>query len=187
MTTTVAHLDERTAAYVDDMLGAIATHVPLVEAYVVGSGAAGGFDPRTSDVDVVAVVERALGSDRQDIIDAVRALPCPVRDLELVLYVEGAQPPGFELNLNHGEEEPDAEPFWFVLDAALAQEHAVPLLRGRPWADVFDRMDEEEIRAAARESLAWSEQRDSEFAQKNAARTRHYFEHREWISKEDVA
>ena len=63
----------------------------------------------------------------------------------------------------------------------------MPLLHGRPWADVFDRVEEEGIRSAARESLAWSEQRDDEFAQKNAARTRHYLEHGEWISKKDVA
>jgi len=53
VTTAVGHLDARTAAYVDDALRAIARHVPRVEAYLVGSGAAGGFDPSASDVDVV--------------------------------------------------------------------------------------------------------------------------------------
>ena len=137
MTPAVSQLDPRTAAYVDDVLHAVEEHVPIVEAYVVGSGATGVFDPRTSDVDVVAVVERALGSDRRRVIDAVRSLPCPVRDLELVLYVEGGQPPHHELNLDHGEES-GAEPFWFVLDAALAQGQAAPLLHGRPWSDVFE-------------------------------------------------
>ena len=186
MTTAVGYLDARTAAYVEDVLGAIAAHVPVVEAYLVGSGAAGGFDPSTSDVDVVAVVERPLASDRQRVVDAIRALPCPVRDLELVLYVGGAQPPRFELNLNHGQET-DAEPFWFVLDAALAQEHAVPLLRGRPWTDVFYRIEEEQIQAAVRESLEWAEARDDEFAHVTATRSRHYLEHGEWISKMETA
>ena len=185
MTPAVAHLDPRTAAYVDDVLHAVGEHVPIVEAYIVGSGATGGFEPRTSDVDVVAVVERALGTDRRRVIDAVRSLPCPVRDLELVLYVEGAQPPQYELNLNHGEES-DAEPFWFVLDAALAQPHAVPLLYGRPWSDVFEPITNEQAREAARASLAWSQGRVDDFARKNAARTRHFLERGEWIGKADV-
>jgi len=111
---------------------------------------------------------------------------CPVRDLELVLYVEGAQPPSFDLNLNHARPT-DAEPFWFVLDAALAQEHAVPLLRGRDWTDVFDRVDDARIREAVRESLQWAEARDDEFARVTAARSRHYLEHGEWMSKAETA
>jgi predicted nucleotidyltransferase len=186
VTTAVGYLDARTAAYVEDVLGAIAVHVPLVDAFLVGSGAAGGFDPRTSDVDLVAVVERRLGSDRERVIDGIRTLENPVRDLELVVYVEGAQPPSFELNLNHGEET-EAEPFWFVLDAALAQEHAVPLLGGRPWTDVFPRIDDEQIQAAVRESLEWAEARDDEFARVTATRSRHYLEHGEWISKLETA
>ncbi|MFL5936563.1 MAG: nucleotidyltransferase domain-containing protein [Gaiellaceae bacterium] len=186
MTTAVGYLDMPTAAYVEDVVGAIAAHVPVVEAYVVGSGARGGFDPETSDVDVVVVIERRLRSDRRRVVDAIRALQCPVRDLELVIYVDGAQPPRFELNLNHGEET-DAEPFWFVLDAALAQEHAVPLLGGRPWTHVFPRIDEEQIQAAVRESLEWAEARDDEFARVTATRSRHYLEHGEWISKLETA
>jgi predicted nucleotidyltransferase len=186
VTTAVGYLDARTSAYVEEVLGAIAAHVPLVEAYVVGSGASGGFDPNSSDVDLVAVAERPLGSDRQGVIDAIRTLPSPVRDLELALYVQGTQPPNFELNLNHGEET-DAEPFWFVLDAALAQEHAVPLLRGRRWTDVFDLVEEEQIREAVRESLDWAEAREDEFARVTAVRSRHYLEHGEWISKAETA
>jgi len=181
VTTAVGYLDARTEAYVHEVVRAIDAHVPVVEAYLVGSGAAGGFDPTTSDVDVVAVVERPLGSDRQRVIGAIAALPCPVRDLELVAYVEGRQPPTFELNLNHGEEA-TAEPFWFVLDAALAQKHAVPLFHGRPWTDVFEPVDDERVHEAARASLEWSERRDDEFARANAVRTRHFLEHGEWIS-----
>jgi len=43
VTTAVGYLDAGTAAYVEEVLGAIAAHVPLVEAYLVGSGATGGF------------------------------------------------------------------------------------------------------------------------------------------------
>ena len=184
MTAAVGYLDARTEAYVEAVLAAI--DVPIVEAYLVGSGAVGGFDPTTSDVDVVVVVERALAADRPRTIDSIGALPCPVRDLELVIYVEGTQPPDFELNLNHGEET-DAEAFWFVLDAARAQDRAVALLHDRCWTDVFERIPDERIREAARESLAWSEQSDGEFARMNAARTRHYLEHGEWLSKRDLS
>jgi predicted nucleotidyltransferase len=186
VTTTLGHLDARTESYVEDVVRAVAGHVPVVEAYLVGSGAVGGFDPQTSDVDVVLVVERPLADERQRVIEAVTGLECPVRDLELVLYVQGQEPPDFELNLNHGEET-DAEPFWFVLDAALAQEQAVPLLRGRPWTDVFGPTSEETIREAARESLAWSDGRDDAFARVTAARSRHYLEHGEWISKAEAS
>ena len=185
MTTSVGHLDARTEAYVQHVVRAVDVHVPVVEGYLVGSGAVGGFDPATSDVDLVVVVERALGADRRTVVEAVRSMACPVRDLELVLYVHGAQPPAVELNLNHGEETA-AEAFWFVLDAARAQEHAVPLLHDRPWRDVFEPVSDEQVREAARESLAWSERRDDNFARNNAVRTRHFLEHGEWIAKADV-
>jgi predicted nucleotidyltransferase len=186
-TTVTGYLDAATEAYVHDVLAAIETQVPIVEAYLVGSGAAGGFDPRTSDVDLVAVIGGALGERRRDIVACVAAIQCPVRDLELVLYVEGAPPSEVELNVNHGEEEPDAEAFWFVLDAALAQEHAVPLRNGVPWSELFERVPDERVREAVRESLEWSERRDDEFGRVNAARARHYLEHGEWISKTEAA
>jgi hypothetical protein len=186
VTAALGHLDARTDAYVQDVVRSIAAHVPVVEAYLVGSGAVGGFDARTSDVDLVVVVERPLDDERQRVIGAVAGLDCPVRDLELVLYVQGQEPPHFELNLNHGEAT-DAESFWFVLDAALAQEQAVPLLHERPWTDVFGSISEERIREAARESLAWSEGRSGDFARVTAARSRHYLEHGEWISKAETS
>jgi predicted nucleotidyltransferase len=186
-TATLGHLDARTEAYVHDVLRAIETLVPLVEAYLVGSGAAGPFDPRTSDVDLVVVIGEGLGDRRRDLVDRVAAIHCPVRDLELVLYVEGAAPSDVELNVNHGEEEPDADAFWFVLDAALAEEQAVPLRNGIPWGRLFERVPEERVREAVRESLAWSERRDDAFGRMNAVRARHYLEHGEWISKGEAA
>jgi predicted nucleotidyltransferase len=181
-------LDARTESFVADVVDAIGSHVPVCEAFVLGSGAVGGFDRRTSDVDLVVVVERELGADRTALVKRLSALKTPVRDLELVLYVQGLRPPEFELNLNQGQERPDAERFWFVLDAALAQEHAVPVWRGRPWSDFFAPIPQERIRKAIEESLAWSDRQppDNEFARANAARAHHYLEHGEWISKEEA-
>jgi predicted nucleotidyltransferase len=181
------HLDERTEAFVAEVLEAIGRHVPVAEAFIVGSGATGGFDPATSDVDLVVVVEHPP-VDRADLVGDVAAIESPVRDLELVLYVEGAQPPDYELNLNRGEERPSEEPFWFVLDAALAQEQAVPLLHGRPWGEFFDPVPHERVRKAMRASLDWTRRMkpDNKFAREQAVRARHYLKHGEWITKKEA-
>jgi predicted nucleotidyltransferase len=187
-TPAIGYLDARTEAYVQDILGAIEVHVPLIEAYLVGSGAVGGFDPRTSDVDLVVVVTGPLGGERSELVDHLLGVECPVRDLELVIYVQGSEPPDFELNLSKGQERPDEEAFWFVLDAAVAQARAVPLLNGVPWGQLFEPVSDDRVRDAARESLAWSARQsgDDEFARLNAVRTRHYLAKGEWISKADA-
>jgi hypothetical protein len=178
VTTLAGHLDARTDAFVDEVVAAIDEHVPVVAAYLIGSGAVGGFDPVTSDVDVVVVVARPLGADRAALVEHVRSIPCPLGWADLVVYVDGAQPPDFELNLGDGDE----SPCWFVLDAAVAQDHAVTL-RGSSWSEHLGPIPEERTRAAAREAVAWSERRDDEFARVTAARARHYLEHGEWLSK----
>jgi predicted nucleotidyltransferase len=181
-------LDERTEAYAQDVTAAIDEIVPVLEAFALGSVATGSFDPATSDLDLVAVVRAPLGERRQELLRALRELEPPVRDLELVVYVDGAQPPDYELNVNEGEERVDAEPFWFVLDAALAQERAVPLLHGRAWTDFFEPVPPGRTREAMQESLAWSERQpaDNRFAQAHAGRARHYLEHGEWITKKEA-
>ncbi len=184
----LGHLDPRTEAYADEVVHAVAEVVPDVEAYLVGSGAAGGFDPERRHLDLVVVLEHRLGAARQPLVERLATTDCPVRAVELVAYAEGAQPPDFELNLSNGAEQPDEPSFWFVLDAAPAQHCAVPLLHGRPWTELFDRIDEDRTRRAARESLAWSERQPphDEFARANAERARRYLEHGEWIAKEDA-
>jgi predicted nucleotidyltransferase len=184
---TSTYLDPRTEAFVADVLAAIDAHAPVLEAFLLGSGALGGFDPRTSDVDLVVVVEQLPPAERAALVEGVAGIERPVRDLELVVYVEGRQPPEFELNLNEGEERP-AEPFWFLLDAAMAQEHAVPMWGRRPWSDFFAPIPPERIRQAAQEALDWSlrQPADDEFARGNAVRSRHYLEHGEWITKKEA-
>jgi predicted nucleotidyltransferase len=183
------YLDPASEAYVADVLGAIDAIVPVREGFLLGSAAVGGFDPERSDIDLVVVVAEALGPAREALVHHLRELPIPVRDLELVLYLEGRQPPDFELNLNEGVERPDEDGFWFVLDAAVAEEHAIPLVHGRRWSEFFEPISRGQLRAALIESIAWSASRpaDSEFARVNAIRARHYLEHAEWISKEDAA
>jgi len=181
------HLDERTEAFVAEVLKAIGRHVPVEEAFVVGSGATGGFDPATSDVDLVVVTEQPP-ADRAALVADVAAIRSPVRDLELVLYVAGSQPPHYELNLNEGEERPSEESFWFVLDAALAQEQAVPLLFGRAWSEFFEPVAPEQVRGAMQASLDWTGRMkpDNQFAREQAVRARHYLQHGEWITKKEA-
>jgi predicted nucleotidyltransferase len=182
------HLDERTERYAREVAAAIDSVAPVLEAFVLGSAALGGFDPATSDLDLVVVVGEPLGESRQELLRALRQLASPVRDLELVVYVDGARPPEFDLNVNEGEERLDAERFWFVLDAALAQEHAVPLLHGRAWSEFFEPVSPERTREAMQASLDWTGRQPAEngFALAHAARARHYLEHGDWITKKEA-
>jgi predicted nucleotidyltransferase len=180
------YLDSRTATFVADVLAAVDSVAPVRAAYLLGSAAVGGFDPSTSDVDLVVVIERPLGTKRARVVGRLASLEVPARDLELVVYVQGCQPPDFELNLNEGAERPNEEPFWFILDAALAQEHAVPVWGRRRWSEFFDPISPEATRKAMKESLAWAQRqpRNDDFARVHAARARHYLEQGEWIAKE---
>jgi predicted nucleotidyltransferase len=182
------HLDAASAAYVREVLEAIDEHVRVVEAFVVGSGAVGPFDPTTSDIDLVAVVERPLGAKRAGLLERLRGLEPPVRDLELVVYVHGTQPPAYELNVNGGVEHPGEPAHWFVIDAALAQERAAPVWGDRPWSEVFDPVPPERVREAMEQSLAWSERQPpgDEFARVNAIRARHYLAGGGWVSKAEA-
>jgi len=171
------------------VLRVIDSYVPVLEAFLLGSGAVGAFDPSTSDIDLVVVIERALGSSRATVVAEVAALETPVRDLELVVYVEGRQPPDFELNLNGGEERPTEEPFWFILDAALGQEHAVPMWGHRQWRELFDPISPERTREAMQESLEWAQRQgpDNEFSRLQAVRARHYLATGRWITKAEAS
>ena len=182
------YLDERTEAFVGEVLATIDAHVPIVEAFLLGSGAAGGFDPKTSDVDLVVVVGRALGVERAALVERLRELDPPGRGLELVLYAEGQEPPDYELNLNEGEERTSEEPFWFVLDAAVAQERAVPMWGSRSWNDFFTAISAERTRQAMQESLEWAQARspDNEFARGHVVRARHYLDRGEWLTKKEA-
>ena len=170
-------------AYVAQVVDAVDTVAPVAGAYVLGSALLGGFDPATSDLDVVLVVERSLDTDeRERVWQALDELPPPVRKLELVVYAAGARPPAFDLNYPDGDGEPG---FWFVLDAAIAQERA-RLLRGRPWGELLEPVTEAETRRAAEEMARWADERDDELARPHGVRARHYLEHGTWMTKAEA-
>jgi predicted nucleotidyltransferase len=168
-------------AYATTVVDAVDALVPVAGAYVLGSALLGGFDPDRSDLDMVLVVERPpTPPEREAVVEALDGLPRPVRKLELVVYAEGAKPPAHALNYPDGDGEP---PFWFVLDAAIAQERSQPL-RGRAWRELLGPVTEAETRTAAEELLRWAEERGGEPARPHALRARHYLEHGEWITKD---
>ena len=141
--------------------------VPVAGAYVLGSALLGDFDPDRSDLDMVVVVERSPAAfEREAVIGALDELPPPVRKLELVVYPVGARPPAYALNYPDGEGEC---PFWFVLDAAIAQERSRPLC-GRPWRELLEPVTEADTRSAAKELLRWADERDDELARLHALR-----------------
>ncbi len=180
MTVTEAGLEACAAAAVD----AVDALLPVEGAYVLGSALLGGFDPDRSDLDVVVVVERPpTPPQREAVVGALDELSPPVRKLELVVYVAGAKPPAYALNYPDGDGEPA---FWFVLDAAIAQERSQPL-RGRPWRELLAPVAGAETRSAAEALLRWAERRDGELARPHELRARHYLEHGEWITKDEAA
>jgi len=158
--------------YVAEVVEAVATAAPVAGAFVLGSALLGGFDPAASDVDLVVVVEPPL--DAELLVARLDELGTPFRKLELVVYARGAKPPAYELNYPDGPREPD---FWFVLDAAIAQE------RADGWLELLQPVSHEETRRAAEELLAWAEARSEAV---HAARARHYLEHGNWITKKEA-
>lgn len=182
---TAVQLDPQAGAFATEVVDAIDEVVPVVEGFVLGSAALGTFDASTSDLDMTVVLAEPLGARREELVRRLRSLELPFRDLELVAYVADSQPPELELNFEHGQERPDENRFWFVLDAALGQEHALPVRGRHEWSELFATVGPERVDAAMRESLAWAEQRsaDNGFARLHAIRARRYLEDGVWISK----
>ena len=162
-----AQLEAYVAGVVEAFVGSSVAGV-----FVLGSALLGGFDAAASDVDLVVVVDPPLDTDA--LFAELDELDTPFRKLELVVYTRGAKPPAYELNYPDGPGEPA---FWFVLDAAIAQEHAVG------WLDLLQPVTKEETGEAAEQLLAWAEERGEAV---HAARARHYLEHGKWITKEEA-
>ena len=185
-----ARIPEQLTGYLDRLVAALVGAAPIEAVYLVGSAALGAYEHGRSDVDVVAVTGRSLSHDeRRALAAAVEAIPVPARKLELVVYPLGSD--RWEINLNTGEHlglDPDSEPsFWFVLDRAIAEQHATPLL-GPAWGELFEPESPEAIEAALDEVVAfngWDDPAgDSELASKRAQVWR---ETGRWVSKREAA
>jgi hypothetical protein len=153
------------AACLRDVLGE-----ELVGAYYVGSIALGGYVPGESDLDMVAVSERAIPDRRRAsiadvVIDTTNS--CPARGLEFTLYrreVAGRSPVAadFEVNANGGPRmarsihlDAGAEPgFWYVLDRAIAHRCGVVVCGPAP-IELFAEVSRRRLLDAMTESMRW--------------------------------
>jgi hypothetical protein len=176
--TIVVDVPTQLATYLDRLVAAMSTVTELDAVYLLGSAALGAYEQGSSDVDVVAVSSRSLTpGERRALAEAAEAVPCPARKLELVVYPRGSDE--WEINLNTGEhvsfdtaEEPG---FWFVIDRAIAEQHAVPLL-GLPWSEAFEPVPREALLDALDQSLEI-------VGAQNIARAWVWLETGEWVSK----
>ena len=165
------HADDRIATYLEQLAGHLADSLGerLLCVAAIGSYAFGAFDPKTSDVDVIVVVDRPLTvSDWDAVVDTCshEALPVPARKLELVAYTrpQVAAPrrsQGWELNFHtgpgvrHAGHDPMAESWhWFVLDLAQARAHAVTVY-GEPAHEVIGEVSDDLLKDAHAAALAW--------------------------------
>lgn len=146
----------------------------FVGAYAAGSLALDAFQPGRSDIDLAVVCRAPLPeAGKRALIARVRhrALPCPARGLELVVYTvaaarSGTGAPGFELELNDGPamdfrqslrpaDRPVADGmFWYGLDRSILHQSG-RVLAGPPAAETFAELPPTELRALLIESLRW--------------------------------
>jgi hypothetical protein len=177
--------------YLDRLVARLQEVTELEAAYLVGSGALGAWEPGASDVDVIAVTARSLGlAERRALVEAAESVSAPARKLELVVYPRGGD--DWEINLNTGEHvsfDPAEEPaFWFVLDRAIAEQHAVPLF-GPLWAELFEPVPRDAVLDALAQALDWHEREEpaSRSSVLNAVRAWAWVETGEWLDKPAAA
>ncbi len=183
--TAVVDIPAELSGWLDELVRRLSELVDLDAVYLHGSAAQGTYRHGRSDVDAIAVSAGAVTrAEKEAIVEAAEALRCPARKLELVVYARGCERP--ELNVNTGQFahlDPGDDPgFWFVLDRAIAEQHAIPLL-GPPWSEVFAPVPPAAVRdalAEAARSDGWEEARGAELAR---ARARIWEETGTWVSK----
>jgi predicted nucleotidyltransferase len=187
----VAQIPRELAGYLDELVSRLQGAADLHAVYLVGSAASGDYEHGRSDVDVITVTARPLtDTEKRAVTQAAESLPCPARKLELVVYPFGSE--RHEINLNTGEKvsfDPDEDPaFWFVLDRAIAERQAVPLL-GPPWAETFEPVPREAVLDALERALDWQEREEplGRSSVLNACRAWMWLETGEWSSKPGAA
>jgi hypothetical protein len=197
-------LPEAVSAFVSTVVDRTQTVLvaDLEAVYLVGSLATGDARPDTSDVDVMVVARGPLGeAQRTQLTAAVLEVSddCPLAGLEYVVYSAGAlaaptYPLAYELNVNGGSKRTrhvsstGDPPHWFLLDVAMARQHAV-VLHGPPIRELIGEPGQAAVRAAIADALEWHAKHEpgSANALLNAFRSRHYLETGRWASKTEAA
>jgi len=168
----------------------------VIGVYLHGSSALGGWDPRRSDVDVLAVVTSPGDADSQrELGEALAAVEsCPGRGLEMsVITAETAASLAdfsfvVHINTAGGNEvvvpgaghpgDPD-----LLLHCAVCREHGVAVI-GPPPAEVFGPIERNRILAAMRQELLWGlENAPAAYTVLNACRAALYAEEGALCSK----
>jgi hypothetical protein len=165
-------LPDAETAYLERIVAILQQHLGdrLVGVYLFGSGAYGDYVPGVSDLDVQAVVAKAMPKqERRHLARALShaVLPCPARRLEFVCYARSAidpatQHPRFDMNFNTGAGEadhlsldPDEEPsHWFLTDIAVARDKGQALI-GPPPGQVFAPIPRSWRLEAIADGLVW--------------------------------
>lgn len=157
-------------------------------AYAAGSLALDAFEPDRSDIDVALLCRGRLDEAvKRELIARLRhrALPCPARGLELVVYTEataqsGTPEPRFELELNdgpamdfrqslHPADRPAAEgAFWYGLDRSILHQSG-RTLAGPPAPQAFAELAPDDLRGLLVDSLRWWLARSGEVHDRPAA------------------
>ena len=185
-------MDSELVSYLDRVVERLRDYDAV---WLIGSAATGTYVRGVSDVDVIALAASPLSEDEKRAIASDLSherLPCPARKLELSVYTRAQlehpaadiQP---ELNLNTGPGEHSvepAEPFWFLLDLAMAREHG-RALHGPGPGEVVGEVPRALVMGALRESLAWHarEEPASRNAVTNAYRGLRWAEEGVWSTK----
>jgi hypothetical protein len=172
----------------------------LLGSYLIGSASLGGYEPGLSDLDIIAVCASPLELPAKQAMAAAldhRALPCPARGLEFVLYAKAAvatpsRPLRFELNFNTGAgmawrlsvNPADDAAHWFLIDLDIARRHGVALA-GPPASELLAPLPRAWVLEAVRDSLTWHSQAEPVSANNvlNACRAWRYAEEGVWSTK----
>jgi hypothetical protein len=174
----------------------------LVAIYLTGSGAYGGWVAGRSDIDVIAICAPLSAAAKRRLVEPLlrRALPCPARALELVVYDRAAvAAPGrtvpFQVNLNTGPAiqeritfEPGDEPsHWFVIDISIAREWARALV-GPPPERLIGPAARADVLAALADSLDWHDRNEGASANAvlGACRAWRYAVEGSWSPKDEA-
>jgi hypothetical protein len=195
--------DDRQRRYLDELAERLAESLGprLLSVLSIGSYAMGAFDPKTSDLDVIVVVDRPLTvSDWDAVVDQCshESLPVPARKLELVAYTrpQVAAPRRnqmWELNFHtgpgvrHAGHDPMGESWhWFVLDLAQAQQHSITLY-GESAKEAIGEVGDALIQDALGAALTWYELHEpGPQLMLAAARAWRWNAERTWSSKQEA-
>jgi Domain of unknown function (DUF4111) len=196
-------MDTRSDRYAHDVASAIAAVLgsQLTGVYLHGSAVLGGFDPRRSDIDILAVSGGPMTpTGRSGVAEALgeARLPCPAQGLEMsVVTLDAARhptaEPAFELHLTTAAGDTkavdghqrggDAD---LVLHFAVCRTAGRLLGAGLPAAEVFAPVPAELVLAQLADELRWgAASAPGEYAVLNACRAWRFGADRVLVSKVD--